>query len=106
MWPDFFPFVTLEAQALGTPVLFSDFPPQRELFNEDRSTAWFVAPGDEDAWANCLVSVWDAKRRGKLGRPVCRAPTRDQYAQTLLRTYERARRPFQIARAAAYPYDA
>jgi glycosyltransferase involved in cell wall biosynthesis len=106
IWPDFFPFVTLEAQALGTPVLLSDFPSQRELFNENQNTAWFVAPGDVDAWVNCLLSVWDAKRHGSLGRPVCRAPTLDQYAQTLLSTYERARRPFQIARATASAYDA
>ena len=67
-----------------------------------RPNAVFIRVGG----AVMRCTVWDAKRHGKLGRPVCRAPTLNQYAQTLLRTYERARRPFQIARAAAYPYDA
>jgi hypothetical protein len=95
VWPDFFPFVTLEAQALGTPVLLSDFPSQREVFANDQKSAWFVAPGDVDAWANCLVAVWKAKRRGELLAPICNVPTIEEYARRLLETYQRARRPLR-----------
>lgn len=96
VWPDFCPFVTLEAQALGTPVVLSDFPSQREMFAEDQSSVWFAAPNDVSAWVNCLISVWQAKRRGELRAPTCRVPTIEDYAQRLLQTYQRARRPLQL----------
>ena len=84
-WPEYVGFVTLEAQALGTPVLLSDFPPQRELFAEDRRSGWFVAPADVDAWVACLISVWEAKCRGELRTPICRAPSVEEYAKCCLR---------------------
>jgi glycosyltransferase involved in cell wall biosynthesis len=96
VWPDFCPFVTLEAQALGTPVVLSDFPSQREMFAEDQSSAWFVTSDDVNGWANCLISVWQAKLRGELRAPTCRIPTIEDYARQLLQTYRCARRPLQL----------
>ncbi len=96
VWHDFCPVVTLEAQALGTPVILSDFPSQREVFGEDQRSAWFVAPGEVSAWARCLISVWKAKQSGELRAPTCCVPNIEGYAQRLLQTYQRSQRPLQF----------
>jgi glycosyltransferase involved in cell wall biosynthesis len=96
VWPDFCPLVILEAQALGTPVVSSDFQSQREVFAQDQSGVWFVAPGDVDAWATCLISIWRAKLHGALRAPICCVPTIEEYAHRLVQTYHRARHPLRV----------
>jgi glycosyltransferase involved in cell wall biosynthesis len=47
----------LEAAAAGVPVVCSDLPPLREVFDE--TDVEFVAPGDVPAWAHAIQDVLD-----------------------------------------------
>jgi glycosyltransferase involved in cell wall biosynthesis len=87
-WPEWLGLVTLEAQGLGTPVILSDVPSQRELGDADGQSCWFVPPGDATALARCLEQVWDAKRRGTLRAPAAPYPTPVEYARELLAVYD------------------
>ncbi len=86
-WPEWLGLVTLEAQGLGTPVILSDLPSQRDLASGDGRSSWFVPPGDAAALARTLVDVWEAKRSGRLEAPQPRCPSPAEYARELLEVY-------------------
>ncbi|MDD9936099.1 MAG: glycosyltransferase, partial [Myxococcales bacterium] len=86
-WPEWLGLVTLEAQGLGTPVILSDLPSQRDLASGDGRSSWFVPPGDAAALARTLVDVWEAKRDGRLEAPQPRCPSPAEYARELLEVY-------------------
>lgn len=87
LWPEYVGFVTLEALALGTPVILSDFAPQRELVRDPASGS-LVRPGDADALARELAHCWKVKQKREAVLPYCPAPSADDYAQKLMRLYD------------------
>lgn len=89
-WPEFFGFTTLEALSLGTPVILSDYPNQRELFGHVGEGVRFVAPGDAAALAEAVADLWKLKRRGELRVGEFHALTIEEYAAKLLELYEAA----------------
>lgn len=54
LWPEYVGFVSLEALIRGTPLVLSEWPPQRELFGKEASVK-FVPAGDADRLADVLV---------------------------------------------------
>jgi len=87
IWPEYLGFVTIEALALGTPVILSDLPPQLELVEEQGRDGWTVAPGDPAALATAIKKAWELKRTGKLPVPRSIAMRTTDYAKSLLEAY-------------------
>jgi glycosyltransferase involved in cell wall biosynthesis len=87
LWPEYVGFVTLEALALGTRVILSDFPSQRELVCDSASGA-LVAAGDVPALARELAACWTMKQHKSAQVPVCPAPASSEYARQLMSVYE------------------
>lgn len=86
VWPEYLGFVTLEALALGTPVVLSDWPSQQELIRSDKSGT-FVSPGDPEDLAQAVRSFSRAKQRSGLEHPESVARTAQLYASTILQHY-------------------
>jgi glycosyltransferase involved in cell wall biosynthesis len=86
LWPEYVGFVALEALALGTPVILSDYPTQRELLNENSGT--LVPHGDAAALAEALSLYWRIKQTGNLPKPTSPALPASEYARQLLKIYQ------------------
>lgn len=86
VWPEYVGFVTLESLALGTPVVLSDFPTQRELVSDDASGV-FVTPGDAPGLAAVLEGIWKRKCDGTPRPTRCPALTASAYGRQLLDLY-------------------
>jgi hypothetical protein len=83
-WPEYVGLVTLEALARGTPVVLSDFAPQRELFGH-LPQARFVDPQDSRALTAAIAELAHAFPSGA---PAYQdAPTPAEYAKLLLNAY-------------------
>ena len=68
--PEAFGRVSIEAQAMGRPVIASDHGGSRETVR-DGETGWLVPPGDPAALADALGNLWlragDLERMGRAG---------------------------------------
>lgn len=87
VWPEWLGLVTLEAQGLGTPVILSDYPTQRDLAEGDGRSSWLVPPGDPVALAGALEQAWRCKQAGELAAPAVDYPTPREYAERLVELY-------------------
>jgi len=85
VWPEYVGFVTLEALARGTPVVMTDFPPQRELFG-DLPQVSLIRPQDHSTLISAIKSL--AKRSVLEPSFYTMAPKTDQYAKRLMAEYD------------------
>jgi glycosyltransferase involved in cell wall biosynthesis len=87
LWPEYVGFVALEAMALGTPVVLSDFASQRELLIGE-GNGDVVTAGDAGALGAGLERCWRRKRAGVRPAPVTPAHPATEYGRRLVAIYE------------------